>query len=268
MLIADFLIYLAIGMLSGFFSGLLGIGGGMLMTPLLIIVLAEKFDQAVVVHVAIASSLAVMIFNSIVSAWTHIRHSQVQWRLALLLAMGVSFAAYPASWLARYTSGALLSFCLGLYLMHVAYKMARPSSPMSCGARRLFSPAMWVGLGGGVGALSTLLGIGGGVLYVRILVEHGIDIKRAIATSAFINLPVSLFATAGYISSGWSVSELSDETWGYVYPPAVAGIAIFSVLFAWAGARMTGKLSDNVLRKIFAGLALIFSLRLLWGALV
>lgn len=257
--------FAAIGAVAGFFAGLLGVGGGAVITPMLVIVLAHDFPAAAVTHMAVASSLAVIVLTSIPSMLTHARHAAVDWRTGGVVAAGACGGALLVSGLAHRISGSNINVLLALFLLGVSLDMLWPQ--LTSGARKIFrrhSAPRWLPvIGALIGAVSALFGIGGGVMSVPFLAGRGMPVKRAIGTSAFIGGPMALFATAGYIVSGLHNDSLPAGTLGYVYLPAVGGIALFSVIFAVLGANLTAKLPDRLLRGVFGLMVAVLAVRLL-----
>lgn len=250
------------GSVAGFFAGLLGIGGGVVMTPMLVIFLADIFPAEHVAHAAIASSLATIALTTMPSVWTHAKNKSVEWRTGILLAAGAMVGAFVCSRLAHHIPGQLLALFLALFLLKVAAGMFKDAPPLQTGGDPL--PAALVSMAGVfTGGVSSLLGIGGGVFYTPFLTKRGLPVKRAIGTSSFVNSPLAIAAAAGYMISGFGDDTLPEGALGYVYLPATVSIAAFSMLFAFVGANMTAKLPDRTLRRVFGVLAALLSLRLL-----
>lgn len=257
----DFAAFAAIGAVAGFFAGLLGIGGGAIMTPMLIIALEDVFPPENVAHAAIASSLAAISLTTLPSAWTHARNGAVDWRAGMLLASGAVFGALLCARLAHHIPGGWLVLFLALFLLRVSWRMFRPV-PLSANAGGFSPPRFLPAVGGAVGGVSSLLGIGGGVFYTPLLTGRGMPVKRAIGTSAFINSPLAFSAAAGYVIGGWA-NDSPPASLGYVYLPATGGIAAFSMIFAFVGASLTAKLPDRILRRVFGAMAALLAARLL-----
>ena len=252
----DILSFAAIGALSGFFAGLLGIGGGAIITPMLIVICADKLPPLHLTHIAIATSLAVIAATAIPSAFVHAKNSAVVWAIAVPMGATAAVAAPLAAVLISHIPGAVLNGILIIFFLRVSYRMFRAAPPPPL--RWAVAPPL---AGAGIGGLSALLGIGGGMLTVPYLTARGVDFHRAVGTSAFIGAPLALCAAGGYIAA--PVADLSPNMWGYVFLPAAFGIAVVSTVFATIGARLTGKLPVLLLRRIFAGVMLASALQLL-----
>ena len=254
--------FLAVGAVAGFFAGLLGIGGGAIMTPALVIILGGFMDEKIVVHTAIASSMATIALTTLPGAWIHGRSGAAHLRTVFLLLSGAVGGAFVCAQFAHYASGALLSFMLSLFLLRVSYQMFchRPVAGIS----GHYSPPKWLpGAGAAIGGLSSLLGIGGGVFYTPLLTGRGMPIRRAIGTSACTNSPLAFFAALGYIVGGHENDLLPEWSLGYVYLPATICLAVFGMIFAFFGARLTARLPDKILRRIFGTMTALLAARLL-----
>ena len=260
---ANFVLFAGIGALSGFFAGLLGLGGGAIITPLLIITLANVMPPSIATHAAIGSSLAVIVLTSIPSVLTHARHGAVSWRIGALLAGGAALGAFTGANIAGYIPAAVLNLMLSFFLFRISFYMFRSRRTDLHAESSVSSPPKLVGVGACIGGLSSMLGIGGGAMSVPFLFKQKLPMRKCIGTSSFINIPVAVFAVAGYIIGGWNHEDMPAGSWGYVYTPALAGIAVFSMIFAVVGATLTANLPEFLLRRIFGGIAAILALRLL-----
>lgn len=265
----ELLCYIGIGALAGFFAGLLGVGGGAIIGPLLILVFTDLllFDAAYVAHLAVATACGVIVLTAPVSAFTHARRQRVDWNLAMLLSIGVIIGAGIGVGLAAAAPGGVIKVLLVLLLLSNTLSMLRPqpsgaASASGRGAKWLL-PSFLLPVACFIGGISALLGIGGGVLTVPYLNRHGVQIYRAIGTSAFIGIPLSLSAVVGYIWTGQQQPQLPEGSWGYLYLPALWSVSIFSVVAAYGGARLSGLLPAALLRKIFGVLSAVIALRLI-----
>lgn len=263
----DIVVYALTGAAAGFFAGLLGIGGGVIISPLLIFFLPSKMAAEVSTHAAIATALAITTVTTAASFATHAKGGAVHWRSGILLAVGAASAAVVVGAFAWRIPAAALQGLLAAFLLFVGITMLRakkrghhqqpPQEPPA------LPPPLLVATGGIIGALSAVLGIAGGIMTVPFLARRRFVMHRAIGTSAFVGFPLTAAACVGYIGGGWHHPALPPGSWGFVYPPAFFGIVIFSVIFAAAGARTTAKLPESLLRKIFGALLVVAAARLL-----
>ncbi len=249
----ELLIYLLLGALAGLVAGLLGVGGGLVVVPVLVwLFIAQGMAAEVVMQLALGTSLATIVVTSLASAWAHHRKGAVLWPLVVRLAPGLLLGALLGAWLARALGGDWLQGLFGLFVMLVAlYLFWGRAVPMAGGAQRPSVPELGV-VGGAIGLLSSLLGIGGGTLTVPYLSGRGVVIQRAVAVSAACGLPIALGGSAGYLLSGWQAAQLPAMSSGYLYWPAFFGIASTSLLFAPLGANIAHRLPVRVLRRLFA----------------
>ena len=272
MVLAQLLSYAGIGALAGFFAGLLGVGGGAIVGPMLILVYTGVlgFSPDYAAHMAVATASAVIVLTAPVSAATHARHQNVNWRLAGQISAAAVCGALAGAHAAALAPAALLKILLLILLLANAVSVLLPRRGGAGVGADTPAPAPRLAAGEvlpvsfGIGALSAVLGIGGGALTIPYLHRRGVFIRHAIGTSAFIGFPLALAATIGYVWAGSRVTGLPDGSWGYVYLPALFGIALSSIAAAWLGARMSNKLPADVLRKVFALMTTLIALRLLW----
>ena len=264
----ELLFYAGIGSLAGFFAGLLGIGGGLIAVPLLIFFLAAKFpDFPYVVQMAVATSLATITMTSISSFLTHAKGGRVRWRIAIFMLSGAFFGVPLVAIVAQHIPGKIVQGFLILFMLHHSWHLFfNRRSPVSAASLQLSAPLL-AAMGSFVGGMSALLGIGAGALSVPFLSRRGIALPIAIGTAAFMGFPLAFFGAASYIIGGWGNELLPEGTWGYVFPPAFLGIAVFSMAFAVIGARMTARLPEHILRRVFGALLLVLAGRMLWQLL-
>lgn len=244
-------LYLATGAYAGFMAGLLGVGGGVIIVPALLFVFAAQgFADADAVRMALATSLASIVFTSLSSMRAHHAKGAVDWSVVRRIAPGVVIGTFAGAQLAAATPTLVLKVLFVAFVAGIAVQMAfdwRPS------AQRELPGAAGASLAGAaIGGVSSLVGIGGGVLTVPFLASCGVAIHRAIGTSAAVGLPLSLAGAAGFVVAGWDAPALPALSLGYVYLPALAGIVLVSVLFAPLGAWVAHRQSAIVLRRVFA----------------
>ncbi|WOV91860.1 MAG: sulfite exporter TauE/SafE family protein [Candidatus Zeuxoniibacter abyssi] len=263
----ELLFYAGIGSLAGFFAGLLGIGGGLIIVPLLIILLDGKLSDAYAVQMSVATSLAVIVVTAVPSFLTHAKGGRVFWRIAAWMLTGACVGAPLVAIVAQHIPGKIVQGFLILFMLHHSWHLFfNRRSPVSAASLQLSAPLL-AAMGSFVGGMSALLGIGAGALSVPFLSRRGIALPIAIGTAAFMGFPLAFFAHAGYIIGGWGNELLPEGTWGYVFFPAFWGIAVFSMAFAVIGARITARLPEHILRRVFGALLLVLAGRMLWQLL-
>jgi uncharacterized membrane protein YfcA len=254
--------YLGIGALVGFAAGLLGIGGGVVMVPLLVMVFsAHGMPPEHMVHLALGTAIAAMVFTSIASMRAHHAHGAVDWKIARAMAPGMlvgSFGAALAAGLVPTRPLALLFTALVFYAATQILLDIKPST-----TRELPGPAGIFAAGAVIGAISSLLAAGGAFLTIPFLAWCKVPLRRAIGTAAANGLPIALAGTAGYVLHGLRVPGLPSLSLGYVYLPALGLVVATSMLAAPLGARVAHRLPVKRLRVVFALLLYVFALRLL-----
>ncbi len=246
------LIFAVLGLVAGMAAGLLGIGGGVIVVPVLIFLAPMlEIDPAIKVHLAIGTSLATIMVTGVSSAWTHHRHGAVRWgivwQMAVGIVMGTALGAVTAAWL----PGEILKRVFGGLLLLLAVQMVSNWQPKG-GGELPKSGILIPTAGVGVGIMASLTGIGGGLLVVPLLRYWGMAIRQAVATSAGCGIPVAVSGTLGFIVTGWQVDNLPPWSLGFIYLPAFLGIATMSVLAAPFGAKLTHILPTKLIRQIFA----------------
>uniref|UniRef100_Q478J1 Probable membrane transporter protein n=1 Tax=Dechloromonas aromatica (strain RCB) TaxID=159087 RepID=Q478J1_DECAR len=256
--------YLLTGACAGFFAGLLGVGGGVVVVPVLTMIFAWLgFPGREVLHLALGTSIATILFTSLSSLRAHHAHRAVLWPVMRALTPGILIGTSLGAGLAVAISSRALSIFFVGFMLFVALQMIANLRPQP--SRNLPGRA-GLGLAGIViGAVASLAAMGGGALTVPYLIRCNVNPHQAIGTSAAVGLPIALGGTLGYIWNGWAHPGLPPGSLGFVYLPALGIILLASVLAAPLGARLAHRLPVIVLKRIFAGLLLILSAKMLWS---
>ena len=252
-----------LGLVTGFLAGLLGIGGGMIMVPFISALLsAREVAPGLAVKMAIATSMATIIFTSISSVRAHHKKRAVRWDIVRSLAPGIVLGAMLASvGVFALLKGALLYFVFGGFVAFSAVQMFLDKKPAP--TRQLPGTAGLLGAGGAIGFLSGLVGAGGGFISVPFMTWCNIAIHNAVATSAALGFPIALANVAGYIIAGQGLHELPPHSFGYLWLPALIVIASCSVLMAPLGARAAHALPVSKLKRAFAVVLIVLALYML-----
>ena len=254
--------YLVLGIFVGFFAGLLGIGGGGIMVPVLTTMFAAQgFPQQHLVHLALGTSMAGIVMTSIASLRAHHAHGAVRWDIVRGIAPGVLIGTFAGTFVASRVASAPLAIFFGCFMAYVSLQMLLNVKPKP--SRELPGVAGLVGVGGGIGLVSALVAIGGGSLSVPFMTWCNINMRNAIGTSAAIGLPIALAGAAGYLFNGWNAGEMPAWSVGYVYLPALVMVGVVSTFMAPLGARFTHRLPVATLKKIFAGVLTLLSVKML-----
>lgn len=243
---------LALGMFTGFLAGLLGIGGGMLMVPFItVIVTAQGVSADLAVKVAIATSMATIVFTSLSSVRAHHRRGAVRWDIVARLAPGiVAGAALASLGVFAVLGGRWLALVFAGFVAFSGTQMLLDRKPRP--SRTLPGTPGQFAAGGVIGFLSGLVGAGGGFVSVPFLTWCNVAMHQAVATSAALGFPIALANAAGYIVSGSGVPGLPAGSIGYIYLPALLVISTASVLTAPLGVRAAHALPVKPLKRLFA----------------
>ncbi|XID74960.1 sulfite exporter TauE/SafE family protein [Alkanindiges sp. WGS2144] len=251
----ELIIFLAIGALAGFAAGLFGVGGGLIIVPLLYVVFTQMgYDPDVVMHLALGTSLATIIVTSISSLMAHHKKGGVIWSVFKNLAPGLVVGAFLGAGVAGLLSGARLQLIIGIFAIWVAYTMFVGAKKVVDQSKTLPSMPKQVAAGGIIGVASAIFGIGGGSLTVPYLNHHGVVMQKAVGTSAACGLPIALAGALGFMFFGVQDKVLISNSIGYVHIYAFIGISVMSFFTAKLGAKAAHALSPAMLKKCFAAL--------------
>jgi len=258
---------LTLGLFTGFLAGLLGIGGGMLMVPFLTIILTQRGVSAdMAVKMAIATSMATILFTSISSVRAHHKRGAVRWDLVKGLAPGIVlggliagagvFVALKGSWLAL-VFAAFVGFSATQMLLN---KKPAPT-------RQMPGVAGQMAAGGSIGFVSGLVGAGGGFISVPFMTWCNVSMHNAVATSAALGFPIALANTFGYVVGARGMVNPLPGSFGFLYLPALVVIAVASVSMAPLGVKAAHALNVAQLKRVFAGLLYMLAAYMLYKGL-
>ena len=261
-LLSEILIYLITGAFVGFAAGLLGIGGGLIIVPVLTLVFSfHLVETQPIVHLAIGTSLATILITSLSSVRAHHALNNVRWDIMKLLFIGVLLGAFLGGWGSQFFDSRTLGILFGVLELFIAINMLLALKPSPHRALPGLPENTLAGII--IGSLSSLVGIGGGTLTTPYLVWNNVSMRQAIATSAAVSLPVALAGTIGFLMAGMNANNLPDYATGYIYWPAFFGIVFSSVLTAPLGAKCVSKVSIKLLKRFFGGILLILAAKML-----
>lgn len=251
----EFLLYLALGGCAGVLAGLFGVGGGIIIVPVLVYSFTlQGFDTSVLTHLAVGTSLATIVFTSIQSVRAHHRLGAVQWRVFAWMTLGILIGAGFGALTASYISGPYLQKIIGVFAILVAIQMFLDLKPKASGAPG--KPGLTIA-GIVIGWASAIFGIGGGSLTVPFLTWRSLTMQQAVATSSACGFPIAVASAISFMILGWHDPLLPPHSLGFVYLPALVGIAVTSMFFARFGARLAHKLSPRLLKRLFALLLVV-----------
>lgn len=256
--------FVLLGIVVGIMAGLLGIGGGGIMVPVLAsIFIYQDTPKDSVMHLALGTSMACIILTSFSSMRSHHKNGAVNWSLVKVMAVGMVVGTFSATFLTAYLSAKALAIFFALFMAYVSIKMFSNQKSQTGSGDINRTELTLVTLG--IGAISALVSIGGGSLTVPYLTWRGINIKSAIATSAALGFFIAIAGTLGYLINGelnTTSTEFIAYTWGYIYLPAVLLVSIPSYFTAPLGAKLTQRLPIGMLKKIFGVLLMALSLKM------
>ncbi|UOO81210.1 sulfite exporter TauE/SafE family protein [Uruburuella testudinis] len=261
------LIMLLVGSFAGFVAGLLGIGGGMVVVPVVLWVLQMQGLGAIdhAQHLAVGTSFAIMVFTTFSSVMAQHRKGGVDWAVVRRMAPGMIAGVMVGSVLAKYISNAALQIFFVVFVLLVAFKTLADAKPKP--SRSLPGAAGLTAVGSLFGIASSWVGIGGGSLSVPFMLYCNVPVRTAVGTSAGLAWPIAVAGAVGYLYSGWNVAGLPEGTWGFWYLPAVAVLSVATMLFAPLGVKAAHKLPPEKLKLAFGILLLVIAARMLWGLL-
>ena len=249
----ELIIYLAIGAIAGFAAGLFGVGGGLIIVPILYVVFTQlHYDPAVIMHMALGTSLATIIVTSISSVMAHHKRGAVLWQVFRNLAPGLVIGSFLGAGIADLLSGQNLQIIIGIFAIWVAYRMFKGANVLVDETRHLPSAPLQMLAGGGIGIASAIFGIGGGSLTVPYLNRNGVVMQKAVATSAACGLPIAVAGAVGFMWFGVKQHVHVPNAIGYIHIYAFFGISLMSFVTAKLGAKVAHMLSPAMLKKCFA----------------
>jgi uncharacterized membrane protein YfcA len=256
--------YLAVGLIAGVLAGLLGVGGGLVIVPMLVFCFVKQGIQPdVIMHLALGTSLASIIFTSISSFMSHHRRGAVDWNIVKRIVPGILIGTFLGTFVASKLSTGFLKAFFCIFLYSVATQMIINKKPKA--ARELPGKAGMFGVGSTIGVASALVGIGGGSLSVPFMLWCNIAAHRAIGTSAAIGFPIAIAGALGYMVNNLHATGLPPYCVGYVYLPALLFVVCFSVLTAPLGAKLAHALPVDKLKRIFALFLYAVATKMAWG---
>ena len=258
------LAYIGLGLFTGFSAGMLGIGGGLVMVPTLTMMFAAQagFPLDEVLHLALGTSIATILFTSLASLRAHHQHGAVLWKVVLQITPGILFGTVLGTLFAAEIPSRPLALFFTVFVCLVAVQMILNLKPKP--ARELPGAGGIFAVGTGIGAMSALVAIGGGAFTVPFLTWCNVRVQNAIGTSAAIGFPIAVGGTLGYLYNGWGHAGLPPWSMGFVYLPALAWMVPPSMLMAPLGAKLTHRLPVATLKRVFACLLITLASKMLW----
>jgi len=252
--------YAVTGLFAGFLAGYLGIGGGLVLVPALSWIFSRDPATAhMAVQMAVATSLATMLFTSMSSLLAHHKRGAILWSLVRQMIPGLLAGALLGSIMADRIGDDALAGVFGVFALIIGLQMLRGTSQGRSGS--IPGGLAVIGTGLGIGSISSMLGIGGGSMTVPWMLWHGQRVQNAVATAAACGYPIAIAGTLGFVVLGQGASSAS--TLGYVHLPALAGVAVFSVLGAPLGVAAVHRSSPLLAKRFFAVFLLVVAVKML-----
>ena len=259
-------IFLATGAFVGFLAGLLGIGGGFTIVPILVEVFSSQgFARDHIIPMAIGTSAGPIVFTALSSTRAHHAKGAVDWRVVKAMSPGIVLGSLVGPQIASALPPAMMSALFGAFIWWGAWRMLR--KPSTVATRQLPGVGGLAAVGAGIGVIAGMVGTGAAFLAVPFMARCNVKLHTAVATSAAIGIPVSIAATTGFMLAGWGKADLPAYAVGYVYLPALAGIVVTSTLLAPVGARVAHALPVAKLRYAFATMLVCLGVYMWWKAL-
>jgi len=254
--------YLAIGAFAGFFAGMLGIGGGAIMVPLLVMLFeAQHLPRAHILHLAVGTAMATILFTSVSSVRAHAVRGVIRWDIAWKITPGILAGGLVGSGVASFIPTAVFAALFTAVIYIAATTMLLDRKPKA--SRQPPGLAGMFAAGFVISAASAFAAVGGAFMTVPFMLWCNVPMLQAIGTAAVIGFPIALSGTIGFVATGLREAGLPPYTVGFVYLPALAGIVVASVLMAPLGAATAHRLPTVWLRRIFAVLFYIIATRML-----
>ena len=254
------LAYPLLGIFGGFVAGLFGVGGGLTLVPFMyMLFVAQGFPAEHVMHLALGTSMATIVFTSISSMRAHHAHGAVRWDIVRTMAPGLVIGTFGGSLVAGQVPTGPMTAIFVVIVYYASLQMMLDFKPHA--HRQLPGPAGLFAVGG----VSSLVAAGGGFLSVPFMLFCNVAIHSAVGTSSALGFPIAVAGAVGYIVAGWHDGGLPSYTLGYVYLPAFAGIVVMSILMAPVGARLAHKLPVKKLKRAFGGFLALLASKMLYS---
>tara|TARA_R110002072_G_scaffold1989_2_gene16368 strand:- start:83062 stop:83856 length:795 start_codon:yes stop_codon:yes gene_type:complete len=257
-----FLIYIGLGIFAGMLSGVFGIGGGLVIVPTLLFCFKLlNFPEEYVMHMAIGTSLSIILVTVTNSMYGHHLNKNVDWKIVRKIFTSIVIGAFVGGFVSKQLAAHTLEIIFSIYVVLVSAKMfadikvERDLKPTS---NILYSAVGFI-----IGFKSTILGIGGGTISIPFLAWRGLPMKKAVGVSASLGIPIALAGATSYIYNGYANPALPEYSLGFIYLPALFGVVLTSSYFARVGAKLSHKLPQQKLKKAFAFFLLIVAIRMI-----
>jgi len=256
------IVYLLMGLAVGFLAGMLGLGGGVVLVPLMVLVFgAQHFPEDRILQLALGTSLASIIFTSISGLRAHHKHGAVRWDIVRDAAPGLMLGTLLGALVADKLPARYLAIVFVAFVCYSAVQLFRDAKPKP--SRTLPGRPGLLAAGGVIGLISSLVGAGGGILTIPLMIMCNVPIRSAIGTSSALLLPIAGAGAVGYIWTGLGKDHLPPLSLGYVYLPALVGIVVGTLITVPWGAVAAHNMPVSRLKKIFAVIVFLLAAKML-----
>jgi uncharacterized protein len=256
--------YLLMGLAVGLFAGMLGIGGGVILVPVMVLMFtAQGFPADRILHLALGTSLCSIVFTSISGVRAHQSRGAVRWDIVRSIAPTMVIGVLAGTLIADRIASRYLAMFFVAFVYYAATQLILDLKPHP--SRQLPGRAGMATTGLAVGAISSWVGVGGGVITIPLMALCNVPIRHAIGTSSALGLPIAISGALGYIATGWGKDHLPAMSLGYVYLPALIGIVVGTFVTVPWGAKLAHNLPVTALKRIFAVVLYILATRMLWS---
>lgn len=264
MFFSTFIVCALLGCIAGFLAGLLGIGGGLVIVPALVYLLPSLgFTGESVMPVAIATSLASIMFTSASATFAHHKNNNIPWAIAKQLMVMIAGGALVGAYVADLLSNDVLTYIFACAVSVLASYMLFSIKVVK--TKAMPSDIVVKTIGFATGCIASIMGIAGGAILVPVLTYYSMSIRHAIGTATVCGFVVATFGALGFIITGLDQADLPAWSLGYVYLPALLGIILTSSLFAPYGVKMAEKLPVRYLKRLFAGFLILVAIKMIWS---
>jgi uncharacterized membrane protein YfcA len=244
--------YPLLGVFGGFIAGLFGVGGGLTIVPILFMIYsAQGFFDAHIMHLALGTAMASIVFTSISSMRAHHSHGAVRWDIVRAMTPGLLLGTFAGSLFVGLIPTRPLVMVFVLLVYYAAAQLMLDFKPKA--HRQLPGAGGLFAAGGVIGSVSSLVAAGGGFLSVPFMLFCNVSIHSAVGTSSALGFPIAMAGMMGYIVAGWEATNLPSHTLGYLYLPALFGVVAFSMWAAPYGAKLAHRLPVKNLKRAFGG---------------
>ena len=257
-MIEALILFAILGIFAGLVAGMFGVGGGIITVPFFVAFFIQfGFEEEIIIHMAVGTSLGCIVFTGISSAYAHSKKNAISYNFLKPLASGIVIGAFLGALFAVQLNGNLLKTIIGIFALLIAIQMS-VSKDIKLKPRNQINKEPYF-VGSGIGFLSSILGIGGGIFSVPYLKASGLPMTSSVGTSAACGIPIAVFGTLGYLIL------LPPFALGYIYLPAAIGISLTSILGAKYGANIAHHVSEKMLKRMMASMMFLISIYMVFS---